>query len=97
MQSLLNISVFLKNTFSTETYLMGVTDLARVRARSSPCAICGGKVALGQVFLRVLRFSLVSITSPCFSTHISLGDEQRTCWWPQFKNIILPHRHEQND
>jgi hypothetical protein len=26
-----------------------------------------------------------------------LGDEQNACWWPQFRDIVSPHRHEQHE
>jgi hypothetical protein len=39
-----------------------LTAEARVRARVSPCEICGGQSGTGQVYLRVLRFSPVSIS-----------------------------------
>jgi len=49
------------------------------------------KVALGQVFLRVLRFSPVSIIPPWFSILIyHLGDEQ------QFRDVVSPHRNLQS-
>jgi hypothetical protein len=35
-----------------------LTAEASVRARVSPCGICGGHVVLGQAFLLVLRFYL---------------------------------------
>jgi hypothetical protein len=38
-----------------------LTTEARVRARVNPCGICGGQMALGQGFLRVLRVSPVNI------------------------------------
>jgi hypothetical protein len=41
-----------------------LTEEARVRSRVGPCGICGGKVALGQVYLRVLRFSPVNFIPP---------------------------------
>jgi hypothetical protein len=37
---------------------------AEVRSRVSPCGICGGESGMGQVFPRVLRFSLVSLIPP---------------------------------
>jgi hypothetical protein len=40
------------------------TALGRVHARPSPHKIVLGKVALGQVFLQLLRFSLVSVSQP---------------------------------
>jgi hypothetical protein len=30
-----------------------------------------------------------------FHAHVSPGDEQLARWWPQFKNLVTPHRHEQ--
>jgi hypothetical protein len=54
-----------------------LTAATRVRARVNPVGFVVDKVALGQVFLRVLQFSPVSIIPP----------------WPphfrKFKNIIL--------
>jgi hypothetical protein len=54
-----------------------LTAESNVRARVNPCGFVGDKVALGQVFLRVLRFSPVNIIPPSFSILIChLGDEQ---------------------
>jgi hypothetical protein len=54
-----------------------LTAEARVSARVNPCGICGDKVALGQVFHRVLRF-LPSISFHCGSILIyHLGDKNR--------------------
>jgi hypothetical protein len=53
------------------------------------------KVALGQAFLRVFRFPLNNIPQ-CFSILIyHLGDEQLARWWPQFRDTVSPHWHEQ--
>jgi hypothetical protein len=53
------------------------------------------KVALGQVFLRVLRFSPVNIIPPRLSLlTYHLGDEQQTRWRPQFRDVVWPRRHE---
>jgi hypothetical protein len=41
-----------------------LTAESRVRARVNTCGFVVDKVALGQVFLRVLRFSPVSIIPP---------------------------------
>jgi hypothetical protein len=41
-----------------------LTAAARVRAHVSPVGFVVDKVAVGQVFLRVLRFFPVSIISP---------------------------------
>jgi hypothetical protein len=40
------------------------TAEAQVRFRVTPCGICGGKIALGQVFLQVLRVSPVNFFPP---------------------------------
>jgi hypothetical protein len=49
---------------------------ARVRALVSPCGFVVDKVALGYVFLRVLRFSPVDIFPPWPLLIYHLGDEQ---------------------
>jgi hypothetical protein len=46
-----------------------VTAWARVQSSVSLCEICGRKVALGQIFLGVLRFSSVSIIPLMLHTH----------------------------
>jgi hypothetical protein len=52
-------------------------------------------VALRQDFLRVLRFSHVSIIPPClFILLYHPGDEQKAAWCLQFTDIISPHRNE---
>jgi hypothetical protein len=49
------------------------------------------KVAVGQVSLRFLRISPVSIISPCVSILMyHLGNEQHARWWPQFKDSLIP-------
>jgi hypothetical protein len=47
------------------------TAEARIGARDSPRGICGGHVALGQVFILVLQFS----SSP-YSYSYHMGDRQ---------------------
>jgi hypothetical protein len=52
------------------------------------------KAALGQVFLRVRLFFLVSNITQWFSILMHHpGDEQYA--WPQFRDVVSPHRHEQ--
>jgi hypothetical protein len=57
-----------------------VTALSLQRPKLAPGSIHVGfvvdKVALGQVFLQVLRFSPVTIIPPSFSNSNNLGDEQ---------------------
>jgi hypothetical protein len=54
-----------------------LTEESMVRSRVNPCAICGGKVALGQVLLRVLRFFSVNISFHRLSQNsYRMGDEQ---------------------
>jgi hypothetical protein len=51
------------------------------------------KVALGQIFLRVLRFSPVSIIPPSLSTLVyHLADEQYVRLWQQFRDAVSLHR-----
>jgi hypothetical protein len=50
------------------------TAEARIRAYISPCGICGGQSSrLGQIFLRVLRFSLVNIIPPLTHIHSDIN------------------------
>jgi hypothetical protein len=41
-----------------------LTVVTRGRARVNPYGICGDEVALGQDFLQVFRFSLVTVIPP---------------------------------
>jgi hypothetical protein len=57
------------------------TTKTQFQNQSSPCKICGeleNEGALGQVFLRILQFSHVSIISVTFHTHIQLSYHQCT-------------------
>jgi hypothetical protein len=56
----------------------GVTAEARVRSRVSPRGISQDKVVLTQVFLRVLRFSPVSMIPPVLHTHLQKGKRGKT-------------------
>jgi hypothetical protein len=54
------------------------------------------KVALGQVFLRVLLFSPVSIIPPWIFIFIyHLRNEQQARWWLVFGDLVSPHPREQ--
>jgi hypothetical protein len=51
------------------------------------------KVALGKVFPEFGFILAVSFHHVSILIH-HLGDEQET-WWPQFRDIVSPHRHKQ--
>jgi hypothetical protein len=54
------------------------------------------KVALKQGFLPLPPFSPANIIPPWLSISIDhLEDEQRACWFPQFRDIVSPRRHQQ--
>jgi hypothetical protein len=46
------------------------TSESRLLSLASPCGICGGRNVLERVFLRLLRFSVVSIIYPVIHIHI---------------------------
>jgi hypothetical protein len=74
--------------------LQSLTMEAQVRARVCQCGICGEKVALGQVFLRVLQFSLSIIFhrgSP--HSYITWGVNNRPVSG-RSSETVSPHRHE---
>jgi hypothetical protein len=77
-----------------------VTSLSLQRPRFTPWPIHVGfdvdKVALWQVFLQALWFSLICIIPSWLSIlvyHLT-GDEQETRCWLQFRDIASPHQHE---
>jgi hypothetical protein len=51
-----------------------LTSEAQVRARVPPCGICGGQSDIGTGFLRVFRFSPVSIIPPWPYAHTYFGE-----------------------
>jgi hypothetical protein len=56
------------------------------------------KVALGQGFLQVLHFYHVSIIPAWLSVLIyELEDGEQARWWPQFRDVVSPHGHEQEN
>jgi hypothetical protein len=61
----------------------------------SPCGICGVQNCTGTDFSPSSWFSPVNIIPPWLSIPIyHQGEEQQTCWWPQFRDIDLPNQHE---
>jgi hypothetical protein len=64
-----------------------VTTEARVLARVIPFGTCGGRVALGKVFLGVLSLPC-QYHSTGLLIHVSSGVEKQACWWPQFRDIV---------
>jgi hypothetical protein len=53
------------------------------------------KQALGQAFLRVIRFSSANTIPPWLSILIYLGDKQQARWWPQHIDTVSHQRHKQ--
>jgi hypothetical protein len=51
---------------------------------------------MDQVFLRVLRFTLsVSFRPVSPHSYIIWGMDNEASQWPQFRDIVSPHRHEE--
>jgi hypothetical protein len=72
-----------------------LTTEARVRARVSLCENFGGQGGTGTGFsLSPSVFSCQCHSTVAFHIHISLGDEQLARWWPQFRDIVSPHRYD---
>jgi hypothetical protein len=71
-----------------------VAGLSPRRSNFSPWSIHVGfvnKVALVQVFLRVLLFSPVNVITPRLSIVMyHLADEKQARWWEQFRDIVSP-------
>jgi hypothetical protein len=43
------------------------------------------------------QFSTVDILPPWFSMLMyHQGDEQLARWWPQFRDVVQPHRHDRH-
>jgi hypothetical protein len=79
-----------------------VTGLSPRRPGFAPGSVHMGfvvvRVAMGQDLLRVTLFSPVNIIPLWFSIFMyHLGDEQQANRWLQFRDILSPHRHEQQE
>jgi hypothetical protein len=68
------------------------TVKAWVRAWESPCGFVVDNKALGQISVRVLRFSPVNIIPAWLSMRIyELSGEQYARLWPHFRDMVSPH------
>jgi hypothetical protein len=71
------------------------TSLSPRRPGSLRVEFVVDKVALGQVLLRVFRFSPVNIIPPWLHIPIyHLGDEPYARWRLQVRAVVSSHRHE---
>jgi hypothetical protein len=73
------------------SYVTSNVVKARVRAWVSPCAICSGQSGTGTGFPPRYSVSPVNIIPPWLSMFIcNLGDEHYACYWPQFRDSLIP-------
>jgi hypothetical protein len=70
-----------------------LTSEARVRTWVRPCEISGGQSVIGTVFSPSSSAFPVNIISLWLSILIYLGDEQKACWWPQFRDTNNKNLH----
>jgi hypothetical protein len=74
-----------------------VAGLSRRRPVSVHVGFVVGTVALGQVFLRVLRFSLINISlQRCCPYYSSCGGLNNGPWWPPFRDIPIDMNNTNN-
>jgi hypothetical protein len=69
--------------------------LLTVEAQVSPCEICGGRRGTGTGFPRVLGSPRQYHSNVALGSIYHMGGKQQACWWPQFRDIVSCHRHEQ--
>jgi hypothetical protein len=73
------------------------TAEARIFSRVISCGICDERSGTGTGFLRVFWSSPAAYSTVAVHTHTSSADEQQCHWSPQFREIISPYRHEQDE
>jgi hypothetical protein len=72
-----------------------VATEARIPVRVYQRGICGGQSETGTGFSASYSVSPVNIIPPRFFMYIyHLADGQYARWWPQFRDVVLPHRHD---
>jgi hypothetical protein len=72
-----------------------LTTTARIRDRFNTCGICHRQNGTGTVSPSSSDFP-VNVIPPFISIlTYNLGDEQQAHWWPQFRDVVSPNRHEQ--
>jgi hypothetical protein len=75
-----------------------LTAEARVRARVIPCRFFGARSGTGTGFSQISSVFSVHYIPPWLSIRIfNVGDEQQSLRWLLFRDIVLPHRHEQGN
>jgi len=73
-----------------------ITKIVR-RPNSSPPSPVPSALLLGdclQECQRALVNESGSFPCRCHSTSVIHGDDQKARWWPQFKDVVSPHRHD---
>jgi hypothetical protein len=65
-------------------------------SRSGHVGFVVDEVTMGQVFLHVFWFLPLNVFPWWLSILVChLGEEKSVCWWPQFRDMISPHWHEE--
>jgi hypothetical protein len=61
-----------------------------------PCGICGGQSGTGHVLSEFFDFPLsISFRHGALYPYITWRINDRVRWQLQFRDVVLPHRHEQ--
>jgi hypothetical protein len=73
-----------------------ITAEYRLRARVGKCWICDGQSGNGTGFSSISSaVSCQHHSTVTLHIHISPGNEQQACLWPQFRDIVSLHGQEQ--